>query len=315
MIRAAHKQPVDKVPVGFWHHFGKETPEPEMIEKHIQWYRDAGLDFVKVMCDGYFNYPNPFIDTVTCPEDWFRITPLGEDHPYIRGQVERAKAIVERVGGEACVFYNVFNPMSLLRFGAGHEVVMMHMKANPEAVSHAFSVIAQDVKALVRALIQEAGCDGIYYCLQNGEYTRFSSEEYRKWVTPAELDVLKYTNTLSDINMLHCCGFAGDRNQIEVWQDYPAAVVNWAVYIEKMTLGEGKKFFRDSCVLGGFDNRPGGILYTGTREEIEAEVEKVLAESGTVGVMLGADCTIPRDISAERIKWISDKVAAMSKIQ
>ena len=145
------------------------------------------MDMIKVMCDGYFNYPNPYIEKVTCPEDWLGLTPLGEDHPYIANQVLRAKRVVEGAKGECCVFYNVFCPMSLMRFGTSEELLMSHLKANPEAVCHAFRVIAEDIKTLVRKLITEAGCAGIYYCVQNAETFRFTEEEYRRLVHPALL--------------------------------------------------------------------------------------------------------------------------------
>ena len=81
-----------------------------MVEQHLKLYRESDADMIKVMCDGYFNYPNPFIEKVTCAEDWFDLTPLGENHPYITRQVNRVKAIVEGVKDECCVFYNVFCP-------------------------------------------------------------------------------------------------------------------------------------------------------------------------------------------------------------
>lgn len=314
LLHAMRKEPVDKIPMGFWYHFSPDADlGEEIIQQHLKLYRDTDMDMVKVMCDGYFNYPNPFIERVTCADDWFSLTPLGADHPFISKQVERAKGVVKGVDGECCVFYNVFCPMSLMRFGTSEELLMRHLRENPAAVCHAFEVIAEDIKALVYRLITEAGCDGIYYCVQNAEQFRFTSEEYRKLVTPAELDVLKYANSLSDRNILHCCGWAGDKNRVDVWQDYKAAVINWAVYVEKMTLGEGREFFGDCCVLGGFDNRKDGILYSGTREEIEQEVERILEEAGTVGTIIGADCTLPSDIDIRRLRWIREKLDKMAQ--
>lgn len=316
LLRAFQNQETDRVPMGFWYHF---SPDDDLgrgtVKQHLELFRETGMDMIKVMCDGYFNYPNPYIKTVTCPEDWFGLTPLGEDHPYITKQVERARGVVDGVNGECCVFYNVFCPMSLMRFGTSEKLLMEHLKANPDAVCHAFEVIAQDIKALVRRLITEAGCDGIYYCVQNAETFRFTEEEYRRLVTPSDLEVLEYANTLSDNNILHCCGWAGDPNRIQVWQDYPAKAVNWAVYVENLSLAEGKKFFGGRCVLGGFDNRKEGLLYSGTKEEIEQEVERLLTETGTTGVVLGADCTVPPDIDHKRFLWIREKLDAMSKAQ
>lgn len=313
LLHAFNNEPVDKIPFGFWYHFSPDDDfGPETVAEHLRFYHETDMDMIKVMCDGYFNYPNPFIEKVSCADDWYSLTPIGADHPYITKQVERAKGVVNGVNGECCVFYNVFCPMSLMRFGTSEELLMKYIKENPDAVRHAFSVIAEDIKSLIYRLIKEAGCTGIYYCVQNAEKFRFTAEEYRKLVTPAELDVLNYANTLSDNNILHCCGWAGDKNRIEVWQDYPAKAVNWAVYVEDMSLTEGKKFFGGKCVLGGFDNRKTGLLYSGTKEEIEAETKRLISETGSVGVILGADCTLPSDIDKQRIKWVGGELSKLN---
>lgn len=116
VLNAMNKKEVDHVPVGFWFHFaGEEASGQGCINAHLKYYRETDLDFVKIMCDGYFPYPLPEIKTA---EDWKSLKPLTSDHPFIREQVERAKAIVEDIGKERCVFYNVFAPFSSLRFGA-----------------------------------------------------------------------------------------------------------------------------------------------------------------------------------------------------
>lgn len=235
--------------------------------------------------------------------------PLGENHPFIRGQVERVKQIVEAVGKECCTFYNVFCPMSYFRFGTSDELLMRHLRENPEAVMYAMDVIAEDAALLSRLVIEEGGCDGIYYCVQNAEESRFTAEEYRKYVRPGDLKVLEYANRYSQYNILHCCGWAGEKNRIEVWQDYPAKTVNWAVHVEKMTLPEGKKFFGGKCVLGGFDHTEKGVLWRGTKEEIEAETEKWLRENRENGMIIGADCSLGRGMNLEHIKWVTDYVS------
>lgn len=57
-------------------------------------------------------------------------------------------------------------------------------------------------------------------------------------------------------------------------------------------------------MIGGFDNTKNGILYRGTREEVENETKRLLEEAGTTGVILGADCTIPSDTPVERLEWV-----------
>lgn len=87
-----------------------------------------------------------------------------------------------------------------------------------------------------------------------------SVETYRELIGPSDRAVLEHANRFSENNVLHCCGWAGIPNHLEVWQDYPAKAINWACFIEDMDLTQGKAFFGGKCVLGGFDNRPCGVL-------------------------------------------------------
>lgn len=314
VLAAMNNQPVDRVPVGFWFHFPEDMDlEKECVDAHLDFFHECGTDFIKIMCDGYFDYPNPIIPSIQKAEDWYGMKPLGSNHPFIREQVERAKEIVKRLNGECCTFYNVFCPMSYLRFGTSEEMLMNHMKENPAAIQYAFEVIAQDVITLSTLLITEAGCDGIYYCVQNAEEYRFTAEEYRRRVTPAELMVLEAINKVSENNILHCCGWAGDKNRLEVWQNYPAKVINWAVYVEELSMKEGKAFFGGKCVLGGFDNRPQGVLYSGTKEEISAFTRDLIRETGELGFIVGADCTLPRDVNKEHFTWVVETVNESQK--
>ncbi len=305
VLAALEHREVDRVPVGFWHHFPEEKSKGQAcIDAHLDYYHATGQDFIKIMCDGYFGYPNEVLSHVQDASELYRMKPLGEGHPFIREQVERAKAIRTAVAGECCVFYNVFCPLSYFRLEIGWDRMMECIRQDPEAVRYACAQIAEDAKALVRGLIDEAGCDGIYYCVQNAEEFRFTAEEYRNLVTPGDKEVLNYANSLSRYNILHCCGWGGDKNRVEVWQDYEAAAVNWAVHVEDLSLEAGRQFFGCGCVLGGFDNRPGSVLISQSREEIEAYTKQLIQEGGKTGYIIGADCTLPGDIDYERIRWV-----------
>jgi uroporphyrinogen decarboxylase len=67
-------------------------------------------------------------------------------------------------------------------------------------------------------------------------------------------------------------------------------------------LSEGKKLFGGKAVFGGFEQET--VIYKGTKEEVEAAAWKILDESGQVGIMLGADCTVPNDIDDNRLEWV-----------
>lgn len=313
VLAAMNLQPVDRPPVGFWFHFQAEQGVGEAcVQAHLDYYNHIDVDMVKIMCDSYFDYPNPVAKAVKEPGDWYAMKPLGKDSPFIREQVERARAVKAGLKDDMVVIYNVFAPFSLIRFGVGDDLVMDHLRREPEAIAYALDVIAEDCCTLSELLITDAGIDGIYYCVQGGEKNRFTPEEYRRLITPTDKRVLEHANKFSDTNVLHCCGWAGIPNNLEIWQDYPAKAVNWACFVENMNLVEGMKFFGGRCVLGGFDNRPQGVLYSGTREEVEAETARLIQRAGKTGVILGADCTLPATVDVNRFSWVVEAASRLA---
>lgn len=66
-------------------------------------------------------------------------------------------------------------------------------------------------------------------------------------------------------------------------------------------------------MLGGFDNRKDGVLYSGTKEEVQKEAVRLVTEAGDIGVIIGADCTLPSDIPVERMKWVREALDSLAK--
>ncbi|MDD3244090.1 MAG: uroporphyrinogen decarboxylase family protein [Eubacteriales bacterium] len=308
VLAAMNNQLVDRPPVGFWFHFtGEKGMGQACVQAHLDYYNHIDVDIVKVMCDGYFPYP--IEETITCAADWRKLKPLPADHPFIEEQVARAKAIRAGLRDDMCMFYNVFAPFSYIRFGSSEELVMRTLREDPDAVMAALDAIGQSCVTLARRLCTEGTCDGLYYCVQGGEKNRFTPEEYRKYITPSDKLVLEGINPLTDNNILHCCGWAGDANNLEVWRDYPVKCFNWAAFIENLSVPEGKRFFGGKCVLAGFDNRVSGPLFSGNRQQIEALTDALLDETqGLPGIMLGADCTLPAEVDVQHFQWVEDAV-------
>ncbi len=311
VLNAFNQKEVDRVPVGFWFHFtGEETKGQACIDAHLKFYDEINPDMVKIMSDSYFPYP--FEVDIKESSDWRKIKPLGANHPFIREQVERVKGITDKIGKECCTFYNVFAPFSSIRFGTSDDLVMKHLKEDPEAILHALDVIAQDNATIAELVITEGGCDGIYYCLQGGEEYRFSSEDYAKYIAPTDLFVLEHANKFSENNILHCCGWAGDKNRMENWKNYPAKVINWAVYVEDLSVVKGKEFFGGKTILGGFDNRVNALLFNGSKEEVQAETVKIINNFGKTGLIIGADCTLSAAIDKKRINWVIEASSSLA---
>ncbi|MBQ7775965.1 MAG: hypothetical protein IJ379_08585 [Lachnospiraceae bacterium] len=317
VLKAFNNEAVERVPVGFWFHFAadaffdssKETVRRN-IAGHQKYVDEFQPDFLKLMSDGFFGYPNEALKKLQSAADLDKIE-TEDVSAWIQGQMDLVKELTKRFKEQVLSFYNIFAPATYLSFlleaGGNALTVEQLAKENPEGLAKVLSKIAKDVAKLSVRVITEGGVDGIYLSVRNIDGLK--KAEYLKYIAPDELSILEAVNQVSDYNILHICGYEGHRNDLSTYVDYPAKVINWAVTVEQVSLQEGKKLFGGRAVIGGFDNTTNGILYKGSREEIEAETQRLLQEAGQRGVILGADCTIPSDTPLEHLNWVRDKAA------
>lgn len=309
----------ERVPVGFWFHFAPDhlfENKPEVIrqniEGHIKYYDSFHPDFVKLMSDGFFHYPNPTLIKVETVDDLTKAQ-SGLVDQWIEEQTALVKTLTDRFGKEVATFYNIFAPVTVLGFAleaSGSKLTLAKLiKENPEELAIALNVIKKDLAKLAVSVITQGKADGIYLSTKNIQDNSVTKEAYWKYITPSEQGVLNAANAVSDYNLLHICGYEGARNDLTVYKDYDVKVINWAVVVEGVSLKEGKELFGGRAVIGGFANTTEGVLYSGSKEEIEKYTRKLLDEAGTTGVILGADCTIPSDTPVERLEWIRQAAA------
>ena len=311
----------DRVPAAFWHHFGPEASQGDAcVQAHLDYYRNTGIDFIKIMSDG-LSYPLEI--SIDKPEDWLKLKPLPKDHPFFTESVKRCQEINKALNGEAVTFYNVFSPFNVVRERdvfteralarrSWDATVMAQLRESPEAeeaIRHAMTIIGEDMAYLAKAVICEGGCLGIYQSVQGAEKGRMSAIEYARIVRVTEMGILDAANSVSKYNILHMCSWAGKPNHLSYWRDYPTAVKNWGVGIEGLSLTEAQSFFdKGTILLGGLDNRKDHPLYAGDETAIRAAVDGVLDEMGETPFILGADCTVPADIDLAHIRWVMDEL-------
>jgi uroporphyrinogen decarboxylase len=309
LFKAFRNEGVDRVPVGFWFHFlaggefNSAVGNPSLLEKnaagHKKYIEAFQPDFVKIMSDGYFNYPRGQGAAYDSPESLAGIDVISPDDPWVTQQVELVKRITA-LQEDTAYFYNVFSPLNNLIFLAGRDNVFRFLAEKPEITAKALDLIAAGLIVLAEAVIKKGGADGIYLSVTNPDAGKIPHPAYRQYVSPSEIKILQTAGR----HILHICGFGGQRNDLRVFADYPAAAFNWASHLENVDLAEGKKIFGGKAVLGGFDNTPGSLIHRGSKEEIQAFTAKLLAAAGTTGVILGADCTVPGDIDLARLEWV-----------
>lgn len=292
--------PVDRPPVCFWRHYGNIAPA-QTVKQHLDFFHATDMDILKMMCDEFFTYP---MDENATPEEILAMRPLGKDNYYVRGQAERAGQINEALKGEIFTLYNAFSPYATLKHTLGDEKSMDLIRNHEEAALHLMDIICEDTCYMVEAILKESGTAGMMLPLQGAEINRFGEEEYLRLIRPTEQKVIDCAAALSDNNLLHMCGWDNIPNRLEWWDKYPAKMLNWDVHVEGVDLAQGRVRFPGRVLLGGFNNRAGELLHTGTKEAIQAETRRLVREAGAEKLIIGADCSLPMDIDPARIRWI-----------
>jgi uroporphyrinogen decarboxylase len=317
----------ERVPVGFWFHFvfgddqfrGLEDRLvlDRVIDGHKDFYDAFNPDFVKIMSDGFFGHPSLLEKKIEHADDLYNVKAVGPDHPWITEQVKTVKQIKESFNGEIATFYNIFSPANYIRIAfeawdKDSEKFTRFFETDPSALAYAANEIAKDVALLTRKVIEEAGADGIYLSVQNVQTSAATKEAYHTYIAPSELDVLGAANAVSDYNILHICGYEHNQNNLSYYQDYEAKAYNWAVHTEKIGLKEGKDFFGNKAVIGGFDNNAGTLLDAGKEADIAQFTADLIQEIGETGVIIGADCTVNPRIELDRLTLVRDTAAGVS---
>lgn len=329
VLKVFRNEKAERIPVLFTHHYLEPDElndginRPELLQKNLDGAREFKKlfdpDIVKIMTDGFFFLPYDYSEIRTVA-DLTKIKPLDENNIWFEKSVELVKSYREIYGDDVLIFFNIFAPLTQLRDGVKRYLAVGNINRDPvlefltedaSAVAGALDVIAGDIAKFISKVIGEGLSDGIYLSVTNPN-RQIPANIYSTFISPSEKKILAAANALAHDNILHICGYEGNKNIISVYKDYDVNVINWAVHAEQFGLKEGKELFGGRAVIGGFDNTKNSILYNGSRKEIEDYVEKLIDEVGKTGVIIGADCTVPADIDIERLNWVREKAKELS---
>ncbi|QIW60475.1 uroporphyrinogen decarboxylase [Lactococcus raffinolactis] len=304
---------VDRIPTGFWYHFFKDelveaTSQADLIADnvtgHQKFISNFEPDFIKLMSDGYFHYPNASKWRKASDEELLAVTSIGKDHVWLTEQAELVKSQHAQFSEDIFSFYNIFAPATYLKFALGGDDQLVNFVNghSKQAIQHIFDIVSLDIADLAVAVIKQGSADGIYYSTQNIQSTS-DQTIFNQWVKPSDLTVLKAAKAAGGTNVLHICGYEGASNRLTDFSDYPADIVNWATAVEGVTLSQGRSIFPNQVLLGGFGNTTKDVLYQGTIDDIAAATQGIITAFGDdTRFLIGADCTVPRDIDLKHLQ-------------
>jgi uroporphyrinogen decarboxylase len=281
----------DYIPAAFFLHFDSAHHQGRAaIDRHLEFFRSTGMDFVKIQ----YEQPFPASTPIRKPEDWANAPCCSEE--FFEGPIQVVKGLVKAAGSEALVIMTLYSP---LMWAAHLGDIAGHLEVDPEAAKKGLEIMTENVLTLVRGC-KRAGVDGFYASSQGGEAFRFQDRSiFQKYIKPTDLAVWDELSSCS-FNILHVCDYEGAYDDLTPFLDYPGDVVNSSLKIGDRILSPsdisqlfGRPF------MGGMERK--GVLATGNSEEIRGVATEVLAQAPE-RFILAADCTVPGDTSWENLR-------------
>jgi uroporphyrinogen decarboxylase len=282
-------------PAAFFLHFDPSCHRGQpAVDKHLEYFRYTGMDFVKIQYEHAF----PALPHIQRPADWAKMPLYQED--FFAPQLEVIEGIVKAAKAEAMVICTLYSPFMCAGHAVGKERLMQHIAEDPEAVLKGMEIVAESVMNFVKAGIR-LGLDGFYTSTQGAEVNRLGdSAFFDRLVRPFDLAVMGEANARCPFNILHICDYEGAYADIARFADYPGHVVNTPLIVggKPLSMIDAAALF-NRPVMGGLDRH--GTLAHGTPEQVRAAAQSVL-DAAPSRFLLAADCTVPGDTSWDNLR-------------
>jgi uroporphyrinogen decarboxylase len=285
--RALDGRDVDRPPFSFWHHFGLKTAE-DHARATLDFHRQYRTDFVKVMSD--FAYPRP-------AGKWYELKV--ERNPF-PAQIRALELIKNGLDGQTYFVETLFNPFNVAEKLSSPEEVRRLKDEKPRALLDALDVITQsEIHHAKRAL--ETGAAGILLAVANANATAMSRDDYVRFSAPFDRRILEAVRT-ARLNILH---LHTDRNQLPVFRDFPAAVINYSLHVTGIPISDVRRDF-SMAIMGGIDE----VNYRKLEKaEIEAQWKSAAAAAGPK-FLLSPGCSVPNDSAPAELQRLPAAIGA-----
>ncbi len=282
------KGPQEYFPAAFFLHFDKACHFGQAaVDKHLEFFRHTGMDFVKIQYERRF----PPLPEIKKPADWKNM-PLRKLDFY-EPQLAVVKGLVAAARKEALVVVTLFSPFTCLGHTTSRETVVRHLEEDPEQVKKGLQIVTESLMLFVKECIR-LGLDGFYTSTQGGEKDTFKDHRlFKEYIKPHDLVLMNEARQSCVFNILHVCDYVAPYADWTPFLDYPGHVVNCNpdLVSGSVTWQEVARLFKRPC-MGGMDRK--GIIVSGKPEEITKAVEQVLS-AAPERMILGTDCTLPVD--------------------
>jgi uroporphyrinogen decarboxylase len=163
-------------------------------------------------------------------------------------------------------------------------MLIVHLRQYPEAVLKGLEIIQKSTQTFIQAAI-ETGIDGIFYAIQHAQSHLLTSEEFKSYSLPSDLELLRAASPLW-CNMVHLHGL---NVLFEEVASLPTQILNWHDRETSWSLGQGLGKFAGT-VCGGLRRE---TVILGSHEDVLSECKDAIQQTHGKRFILGTGCVVP----------------------
>jgi len=288
VMAAVRGEPVDRVPVCFWHHFQAQGSGRKLADASLTFFdEEFDLDILKLMPDVPYPFPNR---SISVADQWRLFEPIDSDRSrFFTQRVEAVNLLRDQLGFDTPIIVTLFSPLTeALYAAADHATFLRHAQEAGPVVHEALATIAENLRAHLRDVIA-AGADGVFFALMGATKTIMTEPLYREFGRPYDLLALQGVAN-GWLNVLH---IHGEKDLLfETVLDYPVEVVSWSDRLAGPSLKDARAI-TSKCLMGGWHEF--GPLSHGPEKEILVEATDAIAQTGGRKLILAGGCSVPDD--------------------
>jgi uroporphyrinogen decarboxylase len=145
------RAPANYVPAAFFMHFDPAYHQGQAaIDKHLEYFRYTGMDFVKIQ----YEQGVPPSPPISKAEDWLKAPRCSE--AFFEPSIRLVEGLVKAAKTEALVIMTLYSPLMWAANLAQGADLAGQFRENPQAVAKGLEIMTENVLNLVRAASGQA---------------------------------------------------------------------------------------------------------------------------------------------------------------
>lgn len=301
--RTISGQKIDRPAVSLWRHFPVDDQDPEELARSILNFQERfDFDFIKLtpassfclkdwgLIDEWRGNPEGTrqitVHPITKQEDWEKLNLLTPGNGSLGQQLVNLRLVRKGTPATTPILQTIFSPLSQIKNLVGKENLVSQLRMYPNEVKKALKIITDTTIDFINECIS-VGTDGIFYAIQQAQYSLLNELEFKEFGEYYDLQILEAAKPLwFNLGHVH-----GSNIMFDIIKGYPINMINWHDQETSPNLQLGKEIFVNGAVCGGL--KQWETLVFGTPSQVKEEALRAIEQTNGERFVLGTGCVTP----------------------